>query len=72
MSIDLPKGILENLAASERIHKVLKTRSIVNKTEYTILTDRRTLYFNEKFLGDTSSRTSPSRSWWISRRRGAG
>ena len=51
MSVDLPKGILDNLAASERIHRVLKTRSIVNKPEYTILTDRRLLYFDEKFLG---------------------
>ena len=51
MSFELPKGITDNLAASERIHKVLKTRSIVNKPEYTILTDRRILYFDEKFLG---------------------
>jgi hypothetical protein len=51
MSFDLPKGILDNLATSEMIQRVLKTRSIVNKPEYTILTDRRILYFDEKFLG---------------------
>ena len=51
MSFDLPKGILDTIAESERIHRVLKTRSIVNKPEYTILTDRRILYFDEKFLG---------------------
>lgn len=51
MSFELPKGILDILATSERIHRVLKTRSIVNKPEYTILTDRRILYFDEKFLG---------------------
>lgn len=51
MSFDLPKGIQDTLAESERIHRVLKTKSIVNKPEYTILTDRRILYFDEKFLG---------------------
>ncbi|MEE8354408.1 MAG: PH domain-containing protein [Candidatus Bathyarchaeia archaeon] len=51
MSFDIPKGVQDILAASERIHRVLKTWSIVNKPEYTILTDRRILYFDEKFLG---------------------
>ena len=50
MSSKLPKGIQETLVANERIHKVLKTVSIINKPEYTVLTDRRILYFNEKIL----------------------
>jgi len=50
VSSKLPKGIQETLVANERIHKVLKTVSIINKPEYTVLTDRRILYFNEKIL----------------------
>jgi hypothetical protein len=50
VSSKLPKGIQETLVAHERIHKVLKTVSIINKPEYTVLTDRRILYFNEKIL----------------------
>ncbi len=50
VSSKLPKGIQETLVANETIHKVLKTVSIVNKPEYTVLTDRRILYFNEKIL----------------------
>ncbi len=50
VSSKLPKGIQEILVANERIHKVLKTVSIINKSEYTVLTDRRILYFNEKIL----------------------
>ena len=50
MSSKLPKGIQETLVANERIHRVLKTVSIINKPEYTVLTDRRILYFNEKIL----------------------
>ncbi len=43
VSSKLPKGIQEILVANERIHKVLKTVSIINKSEYTVLTDRRIL-----------------------------
>jgi hypothetical protein len=50
VSSKLPKGIQETLVANERVHKVLKTVSIINKPEYTVLTDRRILYFNEKIL----------------------
>ena len=50
VSSKLPKGIQETLVANERIHKVLKTVSIINKPEYTVLTDRRILYFNDKIL----------------------
>ena len=50
VSSKLPKGIQETLVAHERIHRVLKTVSIINKPEYTVLTDRRILYFNEKIL----------------------
>jgi hypothetical protein len=47
----LPQGIRDTLTSGEQVHKVLKTFSLVNKPEYTLLTDRRILYFNEKFLG---------------------
>ena len=50
VSSKLPKGIQETLVAHERVHRVLKTVSIINKPEYTVLTDRRILYFNEKIL----------------------
>ena len=48
---DLPKGIKENLMEGETVYKVLKTFSILEKPNYTLLTDRRILYFNEKHLG---------------------
>ena len=47
----LPKNLLENLAPGENVIDALKTRSIASKPDYTVLTDRRILYFNEKFLG---------------------
>jgi hypothetical protein len=48
---ELPQGIRENLVEGETISKVLKTFSIINKPNYTLLTDRRILYFDEKHLG---------------------
>ena len=48
---ELPQGIRDTLSSGEQVYRVLKTRSMVNKPEYTLLTDRRILYFNEKFLG---------------------
>jgi len=48
---DLPKGIHENLMDGEEVYKVLKTFTILQKPNYTLLTDRRILYFDEKHLG---------------------
>ncbi len=48
---ELPQGIRDTLNSGEQVHRVLKTASLVNKPEYTLLTDRRILYFNEKWLG---------------------
>jgi len=50
MSIEIPPGARANLVSGESVHRVLKTFSLLNKPEYTILTDRRILYFNEKIL----------------------
>jgi hypothetical protein len=51
MSIEIPPGARVNLVSGESVHRVLKTYSLLNKPEYTILTDRHILYFNEKILG---------------------
>ena len=47
----LPARLLENLAPNERVHKYLKTFSIAQYPEYTLLTDRRIVYFDQKILG---------------------
>jgi hypothetical protein len=51
MSIEIPPGARVNLVSGESVNRVLKTYSLLNKPEYTILTDRHILYFNEKILG---------------------
>ena len=51
MEAELPQGLIDNLVSGEEIFKILKTRSIIRKPEWTVLTDRRILYFNEKILG---------------------
>jgi hypothetical protein len=48
---ELPQGIRDTLTSGEQVLRVLKTYTLVNKPEYTLLTDRRILYFNEKFFG---------------------
>ena len=47
----LPKGLLENLKPGEPIIEALKTSTIASKPDWTILTDSRIVYFNEKHLG---------------------
>jgi hypothetical protein len=51
MSFKLPKNLLENLKPNEPILEALKTTTIASKPDWTILTDSRILYFNEKHLG---------------------
>jgi len=47
----LPQRLLENLAPGECVVNNLKTFSIAQYPEYTLLTDRRIIYFDQKILG---------------------
>lgn len=49
--MDLPKGLLENLKPGEQVIEALKTSTIASKPDWTVLTDSRIIYFNEKHLG---------------------
>jgi hypothetical protein len=51
MSFELPKNLLENLEPGEAVLDTLKTTTLASKPDWTILTDRRIIYFNEKHLG---------------------
>ena len=51
MSMELPEQLLENLYDNEEIKRVLKTMSLLNVPEYTCLTNRRVIYYNQKVLG---------------------
>jgi len=49
--MELPEQLLENLYDNEEIKRVLKTMSLLNVPEYTCLTNRRVIYYNQKVLG---------------------
>jgi hypothetical protein len=51
MSIDIPAQLLDNLATGEEVKRSLKTRSLLNIPEFTFLTNRRIIYYNQKILG---------------------
>ena len=51
MSFDLPKNLLTNLEPGEAVLDTLKTTTLASKPDWTILTDLRIIYFNEKHLG---------------------
>ena len=51
MSFDIPAQLLDNLASGEEIKRSLKTQSLLNIPEYTFLTNRRIIYYNQKVLG---------------------
>lgn len=51
MEIELPKKLLEQLEPGEKVLDSLKTTTIASRPDYTVLTDRRILYFNDKHLG---------------------
>ena len=51
MKINLPKKLLDNLEAGENVIDAIKTTTIASKPDYTVLTDQRILYFNDKHLG---------------------
>ena len=50
MKINLPKKLLDNLEAGENVIDTIKTTTIASKPDYTVLTDQRILYFNDKHL----------------------
>lgn len=51
MSYEIPPQLLENLATGEEVKKMLKTKSLLNIPEFTFLTNRRIIYYNQKMLG---------------------
>ena len=51
MSFDIPKKLLDNLEPGENIIDALKTTTIASRPDYTVLTNRRIIYFNDKYLG---------------------
>ena len=51
MSFDIPAQLLDNLAEGEEVKRSLKTRSLLNIPEFTFLTNRRIIYYNQKVLG---------------------
>ena len=51
MSVEIPKQLYDNLAKGEEVKRTLKTMSLLNIPEYTFLTDRRVIYYNQKVLG---------------------
>jgi hypothetical protein len=55
----LPKNLLEQLSPNEEIIGVLKTVTLASKPDYTVLTNHRILYFNEKHLGRYDMKNIP-------------
>lgn len=51
MEIELPKKLLEQLEPGEKVLDALKTTTIASRPDYTVLTDTRIIYFNDKHLG---------------------
>ncbi|MCW4048941.1 MAG: PH domain-containing protein [Candidatus Bathyarchaeota archaeon] len=51
MSVEIPPQLFDNLAKGEEVKRTLKTRSLLNIPEFTFLTDRRVIYYNQKILG---------------------
>ena len=51
MNVEIPPQLLDNLAQGEEVKRILRTRSLFNIPEFTFLTDRRVIYYNQKILG---------------------
>ncbi len=51
MSFDIPAQLLDNLAEGEEVKRSLRTKSLLNIPEFTFLTNRRIIYYNQKILG---------------------
>lgn len=59
MDESLPKGLLEHLSPGEEIIDTLKTMTLVTRPDYTVITNQRILYFNEKHLGRYDMKVIP-------------
>jgi hypothetical protein len=51
MKIELPEKLLEQLEPGEKVFDALKTTTIASRPDYTVLTNLRIVYFNDKHLG---------------------
>jgi hypothetical protein len=51
MKIDLPEKLLDQLEQGEKVIDALKTTTIASRPDYTVLTNHRIIYFNDKHLG---------------------
>jgi len=51
MEMELPEKLQEQLEPGEKVLSALKTTTIASRPDYTVLTDRRIMYFNDKHLG---------------------
>jgi hypothetical protein len=51
MKFDLPQKLLEQLELGEEVIDALKTTTIASRPDYTVLTNNRIIYFNDKHLG---------------------
>ena len=51
MEMELPEKLQEQLEQRENVLSALKTTTIASRPDYTVLTDRRIMYFNDKHLG---------------------
>jgi hypothetical protein len=51
MNFDIRAQLLDNFAEGEEVKRSLKTRSLLNIPEFTFLTNRRIIYYNQKVFG---------------------
>jgi hypothetical protein len=51
MEFELPKKLLEQLEPGEKVVSALKTTTIASRPDYTVLTNNRIIYFNDKYFG---------------------
>lgn len=51
MNFSLPEKLLEQLETDESVIDALRTTTIATRPDYTVLTNQRIIYFNDKHLG---------------------
>jgi len=51
MKFKLPDKLLDQLEVGENVIDALQTTTLASRPDYTVLTDRRIIYFNDKHLG---------------------
>jgi hypothetical protein len=51
MNFKLPDKLLEQLEPKEKVIDALRTTTIASRPDYTVLTNQRIIYFNDKHLG---------------------